>query len=206
MKKKVLISILVIILIISAVIIYTNRLWKPLPEDKRNISTSNVQMLVNIEDERTPIIRTYTKEEFNKFDEDEINKIKETVNGNIEGDIPQLIIEDGIGTFEISFIKIDKNDASVVTAKIRPDNIPKIRMLVLQTIYSKEKPKEVNDSLIESEGGIYSCKVKKYLNKEELSFVEEDEPYRQSMFIEVDYEINNEEYISIFAINTKESK
>lgn len=206
MKKKVLISILVIVLIISALLVYTNSLWKPLPEDKRNISTSNIQMLVNMEDERTPIIRTYTKEEFDKFDENEINKIKEVVSGNIEGDIPQLIIEEGRGTIEISFIKTDKNDTSVVTAKIIPDNTPKIRMLILETIYSKEEAKEVNDSLIESEEGVYSYKLRRYLNKEELSSVEKHEPYRQSMYIEVDYEINNQEYISIFAINTSESE
>ena len=53
MKKRIMISILIIVLILSAVLIYTNELLKPLPEGIRNISSSNIKMLVNIEDSRT---------------------------------------------------------------------------------------------------------------------------------------------------------
>lgn len=88
--KKILLSIFIIVIIISAVLIYINWSLKPIPGEKRNISTSNVRMLVNMEDERTPIIRTYSKKEFDNFDENEINKIKNIVNGNIEGDVPLL--------------------------------------------------------------------------------------------------------------------
>lgn len=209
MKKKGLISVLVIIVIISLVAIFTNNLWKPLPEDKRNLSTSDIKMFVNIDNSGiTPIVRTYTKEEFDKFNENEINKIKNTVDGNIEGDIPQLLIKDGVGIFEVSFSMIDEKDNSIVKSKIIPDSIPEIKMVLLETIYSKEELKEIHDSLIvnsESEG-IYSYEVKKYFNNEELLSVEDDEPYRLSMFIEISYEINNKRYVSIFAINTREDK
>lgn len=203
---------LVIIVMISLVVIFTNGLWRPLPEDERNISTSNIQMLVNIDggrtpDARTPIVRTYTKEEFDKFNENEINNIKTTVDGNIEGDIPQLLIKDGIGIFEISFTMIDEKDKSVIETKIIPDSIPKIKIALLETIYSREELKEIQDSLIVNSAneGVYSYEVKKYFNNEELLSVEDDEPYRLSMFIEISYEINNKGYVSIFAINTKES-
>lgn len=206
-KKKIILTILIVFIIISVALILTNGLWKPLPEEKRNLSTSNIKMLVNVESNRTAIIRTYTKEEFDKFDENKINKIKEIVDGNIEGDVPQLLIKDGIGIFEISFAMIDEKDKSVIESKIIPDSIPKIKMVLLETIYSREELKEIQDSLIMNSvnEGVYSYEVKKYFNNEELLSVEDDEPYRLSMFIEISYEINNKGYVSIFAINTKES-
>lgn len=70
-------------------------------------------------------------------------------------------------------------------------------MSVVQAIYSEEELKEVKDSLIE-EDEVYLYKVQKYVN--------EDYGYLYSMFIEINYEINEEEYISIFAINTAEPK
>jgi len=71
--KKILLSMMTIIIIISAGFIFINGLFKPLPEEKRNLSTSNIKMLVNVESNRIAIVRTYTKEEFDKFDENKIN-------------------------------------------------------------------------------------------------------------------------------------
>lgn len=202
MKKRIMISILIIVLILSAVLIYTNELLKPLPEGKRNISSSNVKMLVNIEDSRTAIIRTYTKEEFDKFNENEIKKIKEIVDGNIEGDVPALTIADGVGTLELSFESINEAE---ISAKIVPDNIPKIKISVP---YGKEESKIISDSLIESKEteGIYLYEIKRYLNQDEAYYGESDEFFMESMFIEINYEINKENYVSIFAINTIEYK
>lgn len=83
--RKILISILIIFIFILVVVTYINWSLKPLPEEKRNISTTNVKMLVDIasSENRTPIIRTYTKEEFDNFHENELKKIKNIVKGNI---------------------------------------------------------------------------------------------------------------------------
>lgn len=202
MIKKVLLSILIFVVLISAVLIYTNGLLTPLPEDKRNVSTSDVKILVNIGDSRTAIIRTYTKEEFDKFDEKKINKIKGIVNGNIEGDIPALRIADGVGTLELSFEGI--NEAEIST-KIVPDSIPKIKISVP---YYKDESKIISDSLIESKEteGIYLYEIKRYLNQDDTYYDESDEFFMESMFIEINYEIDKENYVSIFAINTIEYK
>lgn len=205
--KKILLAILIIVIIISVVLIYINRLYTPLPEEKRNISVSNVRMLVNMEDERTPIIRTYTKEEFDNFDENEINKIKGIVSGNIEGDVPALKIENGRGILEFSFEQIEKNNDFEVKSKIIPEDIPKIKISALETLYSKEEPKEINGSLIESEKEeIYLYEIKRYFDKSDLYYDENDDFFMESMFIEINYEIGKESYISIFAINTIKDK
>ena len=84
-------------IIIIGIFIYLDWSLTPLPEIKRNISSSDIKIIVDFPDRanRTPIIRTYTKEEFINFNQKEIEKIKDTINGNIEGDIPALVLENG---------------------------------------------------------------------------------------------------------------
>ncbi len=202
--KKILLSIFTIFILMAGIILYINWLTRPLAEDKRNISTSDVKMLIDIPDVvgRTPIIRTYTKKEFDKFDENELKKIKDIVNGNIEGDAPALKIENGTGIFKISFEKIEKNKEKIKAAKVIPDEVPKIKISALETLYSQEEPKEINDSFTESEEeGIYLYEVKRYLNQDQIYQDENDEFFMETVFIEVNYEINKENYVSISAIN-----
>lgn len=204
MKKKIRFSILVIILILFASLMYINQLTTPLPENKRNMSTTNIKMVVHLKDgaNRTPIVRTYTRDEFNQFNENKVNKIKDLVNGNIEGDMPALTITDDIGKLELSFESVNEVDEPT---KIIPDDIPRIKISVP---YSREESKIINDSLIESKEteGLYLYEIKSYLDEEDLYYTEGDDFVLESIFIEIDYEINKEGYVSIFAINTIEYK
>lgn len=206
--KKVLFSILIVFLLIVGVSLYINWATTPLPEDKRNISNTDVKMLIDIPDvaDRTPIIRTYTKEEFDNFNEKEREKIRDMVSGSIEGDVPALKIENGTGILKISFEKIEKNGEERKAVKAIPDDVPKIKISALETLYSREEPKEINDSLIESEEGIYLYEVKRYLNQDRIYHDKDDEFFMEGIFIEVNYEINREKYVSFFAINTLEYK
>ncbi|MCK9444948.1 MAG: hypothetical protein M0Q14_10535 [Tissierellaceae bacterium] len=161
-------SMLIIIPFILVKLIHINLLPRPLPEEKRNLSTTNIKMLVDITDKvnRSPIVRTYTKEEFDKFNENQLRKIKNIVKGNIEGDVPTLKIEDELGTIEISFETIEKNDGFTVTGKTVPDDIPSIKILALPTLYSKEEPKMINGKFIESKTqGVYSCEINRYFDR-----------------------------------------
>lgn len=204
MKKKIMISILIFILISFAGIMYLNESLKPLPENKRNISTQDVKMVVHLEDvaNRTPILRTYTREEFEDFDENEIIRIKEIVNGNIEGDIPALTIVDGIGELKLSFEMIGEDS---ISTKIIPDDIPKIKISVP---YSKEESKIIKGTLIESKEteGLYLYETKRYLNQNETYYGDNDKIFMELIYIEVDYVIKKENYVTIFAINTIEYK
>ncbi|MFA5576450.1 MAG: hypothetical protein WC983_04140 [Tissierellaceae bacterium] len=208
-KRKIILTILIIIPFILAKLVHINWSPKPLPEEKRNISTTNIRMLVDITDRasRSPIVRTYTKEEFEKFDEKQLRRIMNLVSGNVEGDAPTLRMEDEIGRIEISFEMIEKNDGFTVTGKIVPDDIPSIRILALSTLYSKEEPKIINGKLIENETqGKYLCEINRYFDIDEIYHSDNDDFTMESMFIEVSYEINNKAYVSIFAINTLEYK
>ncbi len=173
------------------------------PEKNRNKSSSDVKIKVDLQDvaNRTPIIRTYTKEEYTSFDKKEIDEIKDTINGNIEGDIPALVLENGTGELKISFEKNPSSSSDIVST----DNLAKIKISVLDSIYSEEQVKEINDLLIESEEEtIYLYEIKRYLNNKEALYVESEDAFMESMFIEIDYKIDNKNYVSIFAINTIE--
>lgn len=207
--KKVLFSMSIIVSFILVVILYINWSLKPIPEEERNISTTDIKMLADIPDvaNRTPIIRTYTKEEFDNFDENELKKIRNIVNGKLEGYIPALEIENGVGIIEISFEKITENYDFTVTGRVVPDDIPKIKILALETLDSKEKPKVINNLLVKSEvEGTYLYEISRYFNQDEIYHNENDDFFMETIFIEVAYEIDNKSYVSIFAINTIEYK
>ncbi|MGO1470546.1 MAG: zf-HC2 domain-containing protein [Tissierella sp.] len=197
-----------LIILISFYILISHQL-KPLPEAKRNISTTNIKMVVDMEDvaNRTPIVRTYTKKEFDNFNENKIKKIREIVNGNIEGDIPALVIENGRGILNFTF---EKKDEKGVFTKIIPDDIPKIKISV--SSYSSEKgAKEIDDSFMEHENreGIYLYEIKRYFNEfteDENFFYEDDEFFMEFLNIEINYEIDKEKYVSIFSIHSVEDK
>ncbi len=207
MKNK--ISFLIIILlIIAGVFVYINWTFQPLSENKRNMSTSDIKMTVILKDtaNRTPIIRTYTKEEFDKLDESGIARVKEVVNGNIEGDVPALKIENGIGPIEITFEKTENKGKEETAIKVIPEDVPEIKISVLETLYSDNKPKEIIDSLTESEEGKYVYEIKKYLHTQKIQIDEMKEFYAESMYIQIHYQIDGENYVSIFAINTIQDK
>ncbi|GEM_PF-1230793 len=206
--KKVLFSILMVFLLIAGALLYISWATIPLSENKRNISNTDVKMLIDIPDvaDRTPIIRTYTKKEFDNFNENELKKIKDTVSGNIEGDVPALKIKNRAEILKISFEKNEKGGEEI-DAKIIPDNIPKIKIFALETLYSSGESKEINDLLTESEEeGIYLYEIKRYSNQDQIYQDRNDMFFLEAMFIKIDYEVDKESYVSIFAINISEYK
>ncbi len=206
-KRKAILLASIVILFLLVKVIHINWSLKPLPEEKRNITTTNIKMIADISDKvgRSPIIRTYTKEEFDSFSENELKKIRNIVSGNIEGDAPTSEIEDGTGTIEISFEMVEENDNFTVTGKIVPDNIPSIKIWALSTLNSKEEPELISGELIKGKTeGIYLCEINRYFHGNEIYSHENDDFSMESMFIEVNYKISGKDYISIFAINTIE--
>lgn len=78
---------------------------------------------------------------------------------------------------------------------------------MIETLYSKEKPKVINDSLIKSEvEGTYFYEINRYYNQDEIYHNEHGDFFMESMFIEVTCEIGTKSYVSIFAINTIQNK
>lgn len=114
MLKKILIGIAGLILALAAFIIYT---LSPTPSFMRNKEVDGIRIEAKISnDDRSPIIRTYTKNEFDNFDQEKIEKINNKISGRIEGDLPSihLLENDKINfTFYKDGEKIEPEDAHI---------------------------------------------------------------------------------------------
>ncbi|MDU1177822.1 MAG: hypothetical protein E6987_09415, partial [Peptoniphilus harei] len=89
MIKK-LINIFSIILILLVTLFVGLRIYYyPKPELKRNNSVHGVKVNIKVSnDERTPIIRTFERAKFESLPEQKVMRVRDTIAGAIEGDIP----------------------------------------------------------------------------------------------------------------------
>lgn len=180
MFKKVIIGI--VSLIIGA-FLFIQFVTLPTPNFMRNQEKDGVKIQVQISnDERKPIIRTFTKE---KFDQEKIEKINDEVAGRIEGDIPSihLLENDKIYlTFYKDGEKIEPDDAYIkITAHASDYRDP-------------TKKRYIEGDLTDNGDKTYSFATKRYSVQYEKYFIE-------YLRFEVNYTIDGKDYISIFATN-----
>lgn len=183
MFKKVIIGI--VSLIIGA-FLFIQFVTLPTPNFMRNQEKDGVKIQVQISnDERNPIIKTYTKDEFEKFDQEKIEKINDEVAGRIEGDIPSihLLENDKIYlTFYKDGEKIEPDDAYIkITAHASDYRDP-------------TKKRYIEGDLTDNGDKTYSFATKRYSVQYEKYFIE-------YLRFEVNYTIDGKDYISIFATN-----
>ncbi|MGO1368944.1 hypothetical protein [Senegalia sp. (in: firmicutes)] len=185
--------ILIFFIVLAGIIFYIDRAIRPTPEDERNISETNVKIEVDINDKsetRNPIIRTYQEDEYRKFSENKIEKIMDTISGNVEGDIPAVHLKGDNDIIYITFIKDEK--------RVETDSIPEIEIEVPEESadtapYTTENNKIIKDKLEKTEKR-YSYKIKTYKTQYEKYFLYYN-------IIRIHYEIDGEKYISMFGLN-----
>lgn len=183
MFKKVIIGI--VSLIIGA-FLFIQFVTLPTPNFMRNQEKDGIKIQVQISnDERNPIIKTYTKDEFEKFDQEKIEKINDEVAGRIEGDIPSihLLENDKIYlTFYKDGEKIEPDDAYIkITAHASDYRDP-------------TKKRYIEGDLTDNGDKTYSFATKRYSVQYEKYFIE-------YLRFEIAYTIEDKDYISIFATN-----
>lgn len=189
MTKKIILIAVILIVVIPCVIWFALTLFfLPTPDAMRNLSTTDVKIMVGFpaSEERKAITRTYTKEEFESFSASKMDKIKEDVSGNIEGDIPCLDLEDEKGVLKFSF--------QTSEGLCLPDSKPSIQIDVRESPWSDEEGRIIKDELSMGEDGLYFYEMHRYRTQYEKLFME-------FSLIEVTYKIHGKEYISLFAIN-----
>lgn len=180
MFKKLVFGIIGMIIAIWAFIILT---FRPTPEYLRNTEADGVKIQVQIsDDDRSPIIRTYTKEEFDTFDQTKIDNIEDDVDGRVEGDLPcvHLLKDNKIYmTFYKNGQKIDPEKTSLKITTYASDYRDPV------------KERKIEGNLIKKNNQTYTYATKRYSTQYETIFVE----YLQC---EVTYTIEGKEYVSIF--------
>ena len=179
MFKKLVFGIIGIFIAIWAFILLT---FRPTPGYLRNMEANGVKIEAQISnDDRKPIIRTYTKEEFETFDQAKIDNIEDDVDGRVEGDLPCIdLLKDN--KIYISFYKDGK--------KVDPEKTH-IEITAHASDYNDPtKTRHIEGELTDDGENTYSYATKRYGVQFEKYFME----YLQ---FEVTYTIDGKDYVSI---------
>ena len=181
---KILFIILAILFVLAMILFEAAQIYfSPTPESKRNNSVHGVKVNIKVSnDERKPIIRTFEREEFESLPENKIMKLRDTIDGRIEGDIPCIhLIEDNkiYFTFE--------KDGEVYQPEI-----PKIKIFASASYYDdKQKQKVIEGELDRLDDGRYFYETKRYRTQFEKYFIE-------YLRLEIYYTIDGVDYVSTF--------
>ena len=187
MRKIVLIALLIALGILFAAGVafaaFLSYAFSPTPDFRRNETVDGMRMdAVVAWDERKPIIRTYKEKDYLALTEGELEKLRDTIDGKIEGDIPCI----KLNKKPRIFFQFEKNDKPV-----KPE---KISIKILAHAWDDDDPQKtriITDE-VKDEGDLgYSYTTKRYSRQYEKYFME----YLQ---VEVRYTVDGEDYISTF--------
>lgn len=183
MKSKVAkvfaIVIILTIILFAAIQIY----FSPTPNFRRNNSMNGVKVTIQVSnDERKPIVRTFEREKFENLSEKEIMKLRDTIDGRIEGDIPCIHLNEDnkiYFTFESG-------------GEVYQPEIPKIKIFASASHYDdKQKQRVIEGELDRLDDGRYYFETKRYSTQFEKYFLE-------YLRIEIYYTIDGVDYVSTF--------
>lgn len=183
MKSKVAkvfaIVIILTIILFAAIQIY----FSPTPNFRRNNSMNGVKVNIQVSnDERKPIVRTFEREKVENLSEKEIMKLRDTIDGRIEGDIPCIHLNEDnkiYFTFESG-------------GEVYQPEIPKIKIFASASHYDdKQKQRVIEGELDRLDDGRYYFETKRYSTQFEKYFLE-------YLRIEIYYTIDGVDYVSTF--------
>ena len=183
MKSKVAkvfaILILLVIILFVAIQIY----FSPTPDFKRNNSIHGDKVNIQVSnDERKPIVRTFEREKFENLSEKELMKLRDTIDGRIEGDIPSIHLNED-NKFYVEFVG---------KGKVYEPAIPKIKIFASASHYDdKEKQRVIEGELDRLDDGRYYFETKRYSTQFEKYFI-------GYLRIEIYYTIDGVNYVSTF--------
>lgn len=191
--KRIFYVVIILFIILAGIMLVINFVTRPTSEHKRNLTDTDVKIMVDFSDKeevRKAIIRTYKLEDYNNFDGNKTEKIMDTISGNVEGDIPAVHLKDDNDIIYITFLKNEK--------EVETDSIPSIEIEVPEESadtapYTTRNNKIIKDKLERTEEN-YSYKIKRYKTQHEKYFLYYN-------IIRIYYEIDGEEYVSIFGLN-----
>lgn len=183
MKSKVAKVFAIVILLVIILFVAVQIYFSPTPDSKRNNSVHGVKVNINVSvDDRKPIVRTFERSKFESMPEKKIAKVKDTVDGRIEGDIPSIHLNED----NKIYFTFEKD------GEIYEPEIPKIKIFTHASHYDdKEKQRVIEGELDRLDDGRYYYETKRYSTQFEKYFME-------YLRIEIYYTIDGVDYISTF--------
>ena len=183
MVKK-LINIFSIILILLVTLFVGLRIYYyPKPELKRNNSVHGVKVNIKVSnDERTPIIRTFERAKFESLPEQKVMRVRDTIAGTVEGDIPCIHLSED-NKFYVEFIN---------KGKVYEPEIPRIKIFVSESPFDDNQKLRVREGELDRlDDGRYYFETKRYSTQFEKYFMD-------YLRIEIYYTIDGVDYLSTF--------
>ena len=118
MIKKSLIALITVAIIVLAGATFLDKAFIPTSEENRNITNTDTYSDLNIEnDKRDAIVRTFSRQQFEKFVKNDRMKIIEKTSGQTDGDIPNIDFSKS-PKVSVTFYDKDKNIISVKNPKL----------------------------------------------------------------------------------------
>lgn len=182
MLKK-LIKIFSIIFILLVILFIGLHIYRsPKAELKRNNSVHGVKVNIKVSnDERTPIIRTFEREKFESLPEQKVMRVRDTIAGAIEGDIPSIHLNKD-NKFYVEFTK---------NGKVYEPEIPKIKIFAESYYNDKTRETVIEGELDRLDDGRYYFETKRYSTQFEKYFI-------GYLRVEIYYTIDGVDYVSTF--------
>ena len=176
-------NILSIILILLVTLLVGLRIYfYPKPELKRNNSVHGVKVNIKVpDDERTPIIRTFERAKFESLPEQKVMRVRDTIAGAIEGDIPCIHLNQD-NKFYVEFIN---------KGKVYEPESPKIKIFADSYYDDKTRETVIEGELDRLYDGRYFYETKRYNTQFEKYFME-------YLRVEIYYTIDGVDYVSTF--------
>lgn len=183
MKKKILIVLWMILAAGATLAVFVSYVFSPTPNIVRNETVDGIRMDATIAwDERSPIIRTFKEKDYIALTDDKLSKVRDTIDGGIEGDIPCI----DLNKDPRIFFQFEKNKKPVKPEKAT------IKIIAHASDYNDPQKTRIITGELKDEGDLgYSYATKRYSRQYEKYFME----YLQ---VEVHYTIDGEDYISTF--------
>ena len=173
-------SIIFILLVIFFVGLHIYR--SPKAELKRNNSVHGVKVNIRVsDDDRKPIIRTFEREKFESLPEQKVMRLRDTIAGAIEGDIPSIDLNKD-NKFYVEFSK---------NGKVYEPETPKIKIFADSYFNDKTRETVIEGELDRLDDGRYFYETKRYNTQFEKYFME-------YLRVEIYYTIDGIDYVSTF--------
>ena len=135
MKSKVAKVFAIVIIIAIILFVAVQIYFSPTPGYMRNNSIHGVKVNVQVSnDERKPIVRTFEREKFENLSENKLMKVRDKVDGRIEGDIPSIHLNE-----DKKIYFIFEKDGEVY----EPEEIPKIKIFASASHYDDKQKQRV---------------------------------------------------------------
>lgn len=182
MSKKIIFVLILLAIAVAGFIVYD---FSPTPNILRNNTVEGIKLTATVPgDDRMPIIRTFTTEEYLKLSAKQIDKIDDRISGKLEGDIPCLSLNKET-RLRFTFEK----DGKIVSPE-------KISIKIKSHASHHDDPiksREISDTLEKSKDGSYTYSFKRYHTQYEKYFLE-------FLRIELTYTIDEVPFTSVFSI------